>query len=50
MRFDTRRPELMPGANARLFVCLMLAFVYQQQSTAPQSGHAVLTHIRSMCS
>ena len=29
---------------------LLWCFAIQQQSTAPQSGHALLTQVRSMCS
>ena len=36
--------------NAYCFDHLLCHFAIQQQSTAPQSGHTLLTQVRSMCS
>jgi len=43
------------GKTAKQVRCVLLLITsdycsIQQQSTAPQSGHALLTQVRSMCS
>ena len=44
--------ELVPPGALAPTLCshLLWRFAIQQQSTAPQSGHALLTQVRSMCS